>query len=190
MHGSKSSMRQSASNRYFHAGRHHLVRASAISAKRAGNNNHQRRRAPGGKENEPDKCDAKIFRSFDRTRPERIVERRTEKAHDSGIHSAHRGLSVRSIAQIVPKRQCAEKNQNAGKKDAKQPKRCAGYAMRRRAGDGTEIGSEGEERSRDRLRCAITARKASSLTHPGVTNASRSNGSTTWPPPKTSAPER
>ena len=51
--------------------------------------------------------------------------------------------------------------------------------VRRLSDDGAKIGREGEERSGNRLRGAITGKEASSLTQPGVANASRSNGSTT-----------
>ena len=45
--------------------------------------------------------------------------------------------------------------------------------------NGAKIGRKGEERSGNRLRGPIAGKERSSLTQPGVTKASRSNGSTT-----------
>jgi hypothetical protein len=50
-----------------------------------------------------------------KTRPDRVVESRTEQTHDRGVNSAHHSLRGRALAKAVPERQRAEKNQNAEK---------------------------------------------------------------------------
>ena len=53
-----------------------------------------------------------------------------------------------------------------------------------------EIGREGEQRPGNGLSRAISREERVGADPPGRDDRSRNNGSTTWPPPNTNAPER
>ena len=69
-----------------------LAQRQGNSSEGADDDNQQRRCAPDSEESETDKRDPEISRRLNRIRPHRIIERRTEQAHDRSIDTAHHRL--------------------------------------------------------------------------------------------------
>ena len=119
----------------------------------------QRRRAPGHQQHKADQRDGEIGRRPHRRGPHRVVERGAEHTDHRGIDAAHRRLRAGAIAQRVPERQHPDENEDPGKEDADQRQRRPGEAVGRQSDHGAQIGGEGEERSRHRLRSAVAGKK-------------------------------
>ena len=104
---------------------------------------------------------AEIARPVDRARPHRRVEGREQQPDHGGVHTPQRRLHARLPTQPVPERQHADEQQEGGKVDRHQ----AEHSRRpRHSVPGphcrAEIGREGEQRPRHRLRRAVAGQKA------------------------------
>src|ERR1700733_3113153 len=99
------------------------------AADRADCHNKQGRRAPSRQQDKANKRYCKIARRLHRSDPKRIIQRRTQKADDRCIDSAHCGLCARTFAEVVPEWQCTQQDEHAGKKNADQPEHRALHAV-------------------------------------------------------------
>lgn len=79
--------------------------------------NEQRRSTPGGEENKAHERKAKITGYANRTRPERVIERRSKQTHDRRVDTPHDSLRDRALSERFPKGQRAQENQHAWKKN-------------------------------------------------------------------------
>src|SRR4029077_13452129 len=113
-----------------------------------------------------------------------------EKSDHGSVDAPERRLQPRAGAQRVPERKDPHEEEKRGQVNRDEADQPAYPPVRGGRHYGPEIGGEGEQRPWHRLRCSGAPRNASLLTQPGGTTACCNSGSTTWPPPKTSAPER
>ncbi len=163
--------------------------APARCRERADDNDHERWRAPDREQDKADERNAKIAGRSHRACPHRMIERGSEQADDRGIDAAHHRLCSRAAAEGFPERQGADEDQNAGQENADKPD-CRARQRLQRAGDSAKIAGEGEKRTGNRLRRAVTGKEDIVAEPAGRHEGLRNNGSTTWPPPNTSAPDR
>ena len=103
---------------------------------------------------------AKSAGAEDRARPYRLVERRQQQPDDGGVDAAQGRLHRRAAAQRVPERQeAAISSRKDGRKIATRQIRPPSQPLGAGRHDRAEIGGEGEERPRHRLRRAIAGEK-------------------------------
>ena len=130
----------------------------------------------------------KSARRFDRAGPHRIVERGEQQTHHRGVDAARAAWSARANradsqngSTPIASRRPAGKSQGGKQRPASR----SAPAHHR-----AEIGGKREQRSRDGL-CGAIAGEKRIVDDPTRRNDLRcSSGSTTWPPPNTSEPER
>lgn len=154
------------------------------------NNYQPGRRSPEYQKQKGENPKPKIRGGENRARPDRRVKRSKQNTNHGRIDTFERRLHGRAMTEGVPKRQRAEEKEERRQVNRRKANKSPNPTIRRGLHRRSQIGSESEERARNRLRRAITGEESivadPAAWHDGLLQQRQDD----MPPPKTSEPER